>query len=171
MYQLHDPNTRMWEKFDPLLCHMWWRVVFVGKDLFVTRFHMYIAVVMASDQNCMSTYLWYSTNHTKSSKVRFTRSATPFCWGVYATVNWCWIPLSIRYCLNSFDRYSPPLSERSNFNLISLVNESDSFVWSPRMCILRSVWLASTSAHFLYCLNFSRIAGLLHIVCITVHLE
>ena len=54
----------------------------------------------------------------RSVIVLFIRSATPFCCGVLGTVNSLLIPWLSQNCLNSTDRYSPPLSDRSKNDLI-----------------------------------------------------
>ena len=54
-----------------------------------------------------------------SSKVRFLRSATPFCCGVPGAVSWDKIPCSTRKSLNSLSRYSPPRSDQRVFSDLS----------------------------------------------------
>ena len=54
-----------------------------------------------------------SMAHTCSSNVRFSCSTTPFSSGVSCTVKVLMVPFPLRCLVNSFDRYSPPLSDCS----------------------------------------------------------
>jgi hypothetical protein len=42
----------------------------------------------------------------------FFLSGTPFCCGLYGTVNYLLIPFSVQNSANSVEVYSPPLSDR-----------------------------------------------------------
>lgn len=53
------------------------------------------------------------------ARVLFIRSATPFCWGVYVTVNWLLIPSHLQSARNSPSLYSVPLSALKQLILFS----------------------------------------------------
>lgn len=76
--------------------------------------------------------------------IRFIRSATPFCSGVYRIVNSNWILLSLKNSSISFNTYSLPLSHRN-------------------LLIFRSKWTVAIASSFqvfqCFWLMFHNVAG------------
>ena len=80
---------------------------------------------------------------TISKRVLFLLSPAPFCWSVPGVVKWEIIRLSIKYYLNSPERYSLPRSDQSFFRDLS----------------------SCFSISALNSLNLSKDSNLLHIRC------
>src|SRR4051812_18316358 len=79
----------------------------VDKHLFL----MYAAVFTALPHHLLSSPDPFNSALTMSNRVLQVRSATPFCSGVLGIVYSLLILLSMQYCLNSLEVYSPPLSD------------------------------------------------------------
>ena len=60
------------------------------------RFLKYVAVDNASPQNLFGKFDSHNIDLTHSSNVLFILSATPFCSGVFGTVNSCRIPSCLK---------------------------------------------------------------------------
>src|SRR2546430_1120706 len=73
---------------------------------------MYAATIAALPHHLLSSLAFFSRALIMLNRVLQARSETPFCSDVLAMVSSRWILLSKQNLVDSFEMYSPPLSDR-----------------------------------------------------------
>lgn len=86
-----EPNILILDKSGTLPDHNSYGVL-LFIDVVGERLIIYAAVAVASAQNGLGNLASESIHFALSTKVRFMRSATPFCCGEYGVLVWCLIP-------------------------------------------------------------------------------
>ena len=99
-------------------CQSWYGIS-PSIDLVGHLFQTWMKAERHSPQKILGRPDWLSMVVIRSVIVLFARSATPFCCGRFRTVCCCSIPHCAVNALNSFEKYSPPLSSRRSFICLS----------------------------------------------------